>query len=367
MLLHAATALLLFLVLRQMTGRPWPSALAAALWAIHPLRVESVAWVTERKDVLSGLFFVLTLGAYASYVRHRFSLVRYAGVMVLFALGLMAKPMLVTLPCVLLLLDYWPLGTNGCEQGAVLARSGSRFAGAIRSSVHHASLTILAPRCRKAPAVGAGGRLLRGDCLGAARAGISSTALWWRIGDALISYVVYLRQFFCPTGLALLVSASRARLAALAGFRGRSGSAGITAAVLAWRRKCPYLLVGWLWYLGMLLPVVGLVPFGGQMAADRFTYLPQIGICIGLAGGRRIGAALRPYRRWACGVGSALALAALMGCAWQQTSYWRDSETLWTRTLACTSENYWVHNLLGNALATARPDRRGGRAISEGA
>ena len=176
--------------------------------------------------------------------------------------------------------------------------------------------------------------------------------LWWRIGDALISYVVYLRQFFCPAGLALLYPRRGPVLPPGEVFGAGLVLLGVTAAVWAWRRKCPYLLVGWLWYLGMLLPVVGLLPFGGQMAADRFTYLPQIGISIGLAWGAADWRRLRPYGRWVCGVGSALALAALMGCAWQQTSYSRDSETLWTRSLACTSGNYRVHNLLGNALAT---------------
>jgi tetratricopeptide (TPR) repeat protein len=126
---------------------------------------------------------------------------------------------------------------------------------------------------------------------------------------------------------------------------------GVTAAVIASRRKCPYLLVGWLWFIGMLLPVIGLVPFGGQTAADRFTYLPQIGLCMAVAWAAADWCRESAYRRWACGLGSALALAALMGCAWQQTSYWRDSETLWTHTLDCTSRNYRVHSLLGNALA----------------
>ena len=154
-LLHAATVLLLFLVLRQMTGRRVADALAAALWAIHPLRVESVAWVTERKDVLSGLFFVLTLWAYVSYARHRFSLIRYAGLMVLFALGLMTKPMLATLPFVLLLLDYWPLRRFNSERSPLI----SRFA-----TCH-----------RKAPPAGPGGRQLRGDRLRRSACGKSNT------------------------------------------------------------------------------------------------------------------------------------------------------------------------------------------------
>ena len=185
-LLHAATAILLFLVLRQMTGRPWPSALVAALWAIHPLRVESVAWVTERKDVLSGLFFVLTLAAYVSYVRHRFSLVRYLAVMVLFALGLMTKPMLATLPCVLLLLDYWPLGRMDSKR----ARGAAGLVGCGGDSTHPVATGTVHPQrapnvaalwralvpCRReTSAPGPGGRVLRGDGLGTTCAGSSST------------------------------------------------------------------------------------------------------------------------------------------------------------------------------------------------
>ena len=143
-----------------------------------------------------------------------------------------------------------------------------------------------------------------------------------------------------------------ARLATLGDCRGGFDSAWRHGGGLSsWRRKCPYLLVGWLWYIGMLLPVIGLVPFGGQTAADRFTYLPQIGLCIAVAWAAADWCRELAYRRWACGLRATLALAALMGCAWQQTSYWRDSETLWTHTLACTSRNYRVHSLLGHALA----------------
>ena len=252
----------------------WPSALAAALLAIHPLRVESVAWVTERKDVLSGLFFMLTLLAYASYVRRRSLADPISGVMVLFALGLMSKPMLVTLPCVLLLLDYWPLRTRlWRRRGTHVARRRARLV------VEKLPLLALAAvSC-------ADGRL------GGARRTITNRGFAWRIGDALISYVVYLRQFFCPTGLALLYPRRGLRLAALAGLRRRPDSGRRHGGGLGWRRKCPYLLVGWLWYLGMLLPVIGLVPFGSEVAADRFTYLPQIGCALPWRGGRPICAA----------------------------------------------------------------------------
>ena len=331
LLLHAATAILLFLVLRQMTGRFWPSALAAALFAVHPLRVESVAWVTERKDVLSGLFFMLTLAAYVGYARHRrFSLVRYLAVIVLFALGLMSKPMLVTLPCVLLLLDYWPLRRMDFQQGFGILR---------RLLIEKIPLFVLAAACcvvtvwaQRVPNYQYG-------------------PLSWRIGNAAISYVDYLGSFFYPVGLAPLHPRTQFDLPLGPIVGAFLVLLCITTAVFAWARKRPYLPVGWLWFVGMMFPVVGLVPFGTQAMADRFTYLPQIGLCIALVWGAAKLCRSWPHRRLACGVGSAVVLAALMACAWRQTSYWRDSETLWNHTIACTSRNYTAHNALGNALA----------------
>ncbi len=316
-LLHTATAILLFVVLRQMTARPWPSALAAALFAVHPLRVESVAWVTERKDVLSGLFFMLTLWAYLGYVRrvretHHGSAGAfhapywYLAVMVLFALALMAKPMVVTLPCVLLLLDYWPLG---------------RF-------------SDIKPRPAVAPTIATTGRgfvwrlllekvpllvLVAGSCWVTVWAELVSLyeffPLRWQIGNLLISYVTYLRHVFYPVDLAPLAP----RLGPDLPSWQIAGAAlillTISAGAFALRRRCPYLLVGWLWYVGMLLPVIGLVPFGTQGAADRFTYLPQIGLCIAVAWGAADACGSRPYLRWAGGIASALLLAALTACA----------------------------------------------------
>ena len=331
LLLHAATTILLFLVLRQMTGRLWPSALAAALFAVHPLRVESVAWVTERKDVLSGLFFMLTLAAYVGYARHqRFSLVRYLAVIVLFALGLMSKPMLVTLPCVLLLLDYWPLRRTSSQRPvAVAARLVAEKIPLFALAAACCAVTVWAqqvPDYQYGP-------------------------LSWRIDNAAISYVAYLGRFFYPVGLAPLCPRTQFDLPLWQVIGSAVVLLGITAAVFAWARKRPYLPVGWLWFVGMLFPVIGMVPFGTQAMADRFTYLPQIGLCVALVWGAVELCRSWPHRRWVCGVGSAVVLATLMACAWRQTSYWRDSETLWNHTIACTSRNYTAHNALGNALA----------------
>src|SRR3972149_5843265 len=164
-----------------------------------------------------------------------------------------------------------------------------------------------------------------------------------RMGNAVISYVAYLGQLFYPAGLALALPFPESDLPMWKVMGALLVLAAICGGVVALRRRCPYLLVGWLWYLGMLLPVIGLIQVGKQAMADRYTYLPQIGLCITLAWGVAQFTQSLPYRSSGWGVASALAVAALLGCAWRQTSYWHDSETLWTHTLACTSKNYLAH------------------------
>ncbi|MEN6459308.1 MAG: tetratricopeptide repeat protein [Thermoguttaceae bacterium] len=326
-LLHAATAVLLFVLLRQMTGAVWSSALAAALFALHPLRVESVAWVTERKDVLSGLFCMLTLLAYWDYVRRPFSMVRYLTVLVLFALGLMAKPMLVTLPCVLLLLDVWPLGRMKPQWRVVL-----------RLTVEKVPLLALVAGCCAITVWAEGVRLHE------------YLPVRWQLGNALLSYVAYLRQCFYPIDLSPLGLRRGLEISnwAIAGAGLVLASVTAVAAALAKRR--PYLLVGWLWYLGMLFPVIGLVPFGTQAPADRFTYLPQIGLWIALVWAIADLCRAWPRLRVAVAPGAMCLVAMLMVLSWRQTAYWRDSVTLWSRTVACTPANHRAHNILGNAL-----------------
>jgi tetratricopeptide (TPR) repeat protein len=372
-LLHAAAAVLLFLVLRRMTGRVWASALATMLFAVHPLRVESVAWVTERKDVLSGLFFTLTLGAYLGYVRHPFSLVRYLAVMIFFALGLMAKASLVTLPALLLLLDYWPLRRlanhpvlktlpdspphgNGSESLNDANVGANSSAVVLRRFQFPWRLVI-----EKLPLMA----LVGGSCAATVwsqREALASAELFplpWRIGNALLSYVTYLGQFFYPVGLATVYPRPGPHLPLSLPhvFVALVLLLGVTAGTFLARRKFPYLLVGWLWYLGMFLPMIGLVQFGAQTVADRFTYLPQIGLCVALAWSVTDGCRSSRRRRWAGGLIAALVLAMLMGTAWRQTSFWRDSVSMWTHTLACTSRNTLAHYDLGLALANqGRPD-----------
>ena len=293
-----------------MTGDLWPSAFVAAVFAIHPLRVESVAWVAERKDVLSGLFFMLTLAAYAGYVRRPFSLARYLLVVLLFALGLMAKPMLVTLPLVLLLLDYWPLGRMALP---VIGRLVLEKLPLLAMSAALVLRTLWAQTAAITP--------------------LKALPLSLRVANALVSYAAYVGQLFYPAGLAVLYPLSVDSLSNREAVGRPAVPGGVTIGTAVCRRRCPWLLVGWLWYLGMLVPVIGLVQVGSQSMADRYTYLPQIGLLIGLAWGATRAIGTWPYRSWLCGVASVLVVAALMGCAWRQTSYWHDSGTLWTHTL----------------------------------
>jgi len=333
-LLHTAAVILLFLVLREATGALWRSAFVAAVFAIHPLRVESVAWVAERKDVLSGVFFMLTLWAYVHYARRPFSLGRYLLAALSLTLGLMCKPMLVTLPFVLLLLDYWPL---------------NRFAGSASGQKHFSAPWRLL--LEKVPLLG----LSAGGCVAAvlaqknALAPVAATTLPFRICNALVSYVIYIGQMFYPTDLAVFHPLTQ---------RGPLWEVALSfvlllmvfAGVFYWRRKYPYLLVGWLWYLGMLVPVIGLVQVGSQARADRYSYLPQIGLYLALTWVVTELCAGRRYCRPALGGVAAIVIGTLSMDSFIQTSYWRNSETLWTHTLACTSNNGVAHNNLGMAL-----------------
>jgi protein O-mannosyl-transferase len=370
-LLHAATAVLLFLVLRRMTADLWVSAFVAAVFAIHPLRAESVAWVAERKDVLSGLFFMLTLAAYVGYVRRPFSLARYVSVAALFALGLMAKPMLVTLPFVLLLLDYWPLGrmTWPAKGGRSNATSWAGKRTAIPSgwggSCTATPATPLQPSpqgtnslaCQlvveKLPLLA----LSAVSCVVTARAQAETVApldllpLASRVANTLVAYVSYVGQFFCPAQLAAFYPYPLEGLPLWQVAGALLLLATVTTGVAAYWRQWPWLLVGWFWYLGMLVPVIGLMQVGHQSMADRYTYLPQIGLTLGLACAVKQALASWPHRGRLCGVAAALLLAILMGCAWRQASFWHDSETLWQHAIDCMPRNAAAHANLASALA----------------
>ncbi len=343
-LLHTATAILLFLVLRQMTGALWRSAFVAAVFAIHPLRVESVAWVTERKDVLSGLFFMLTIGAYVRYARRPWSPARYGLVVLLFALGLMSKPMLVTLPFVLLLLDYWPLKRYShpalAAGGAGPVDLPGNFSVPLRLIVEKIPLLVLSIALCVATVL-----VERFDIQS-----IEMCPLPLRIGNALVSYITYMWQMIYPAGLAVLYPYPAHGLPVWEIITAILVLASVSAGVFIWRRTRPYLLVGWLWYLIMLVPVIGIVQMGLQARADRYIYLPQIGLYVLLTWGAADLCAGWRHRRVVLGSLAAIVIASLSVDSCLQTAYWRNSESLWTHTLACTSDNFIAHNNLGNAL-----------------
>ena len=369
MALHATTAILLLLVLRILTGAFWPSAFVAAVFAIHPLRVESVAWIAERKDVLSGLFFVLTLGAYARYVRRleapgevstsrsgssvRRSLASgdYWLALLLFTLGLLSKPMLVTVPFVLLLLDYWPLGRMLNAECRMPHHASQLKPPAPRVALH----TLLLLLVEKLPflalsAASCVATLLAQQHLIAGGQQLQIGFLW-RVANAVVAGAVYIRQMLYPAGLAAVYPHQGNQLPLV--------TVGVCAAVLSlitagavwWRGKRPYVLVGWLWYLGMLVPVIGLVQVGNQGWADRYTYLPQLGLYVIVAWGARELCGEGRGRRIVLPAAASLVLTALLIVARVQTRYWRDSVSLWTHTLACTSVNCYAWNNLGAALS----------------
>ena len=332
--LHTASTVLLFLVLAGMTRAAGPSAFVAGVFALHPLHVESVAWVSERKDVLSGLFWILTLAAHARYAA-RPSLGRYAPVFGCLALGLMAKPMLVTLPFVLLLLDDWPLGRLRDASGRVdRARLRSLvveklplFALVAASSV----VTVIVQR--------AGGAVQALDRL----------PFDQRLANAPVAYLRYLGKSFLPTDLAVIYPHPGASLPLWQPLAAAAALLGISAAaLLAWRRR-PYLAVGWLWFLGTLVPVIGLVQVGNQALADRYTYLPLVGLSIAVAWGARdlLGRALP---RTATALGGAATLAVLGLLTSIQVGHWRDTETLFTHAIAVTEDNHLAHTILANEL-----------------
>jgi hypothetical protein len=340
-LLHAATAILLFLVLREMTGALWRSAFVAAVFAVHPLRVESVAWVAERKDVLSGLFFMLTLGAYVRYVHKPPSVGRYLTVMFVFALGLMCKPMLVTVPFVLLLLDYWPLNRFGAV--------------ANRLSVVWKLIIEKIPLVALSVAVGIVTLLVQQHD--------TAVTVSERINNALVSYAAYCGQMFYPVRLAVLYPYPANGLPMGEVIPALLLLIAVSAGAFYWRQKRPYFLVGWLWYLGMLVPVIGLaLQVGAQSRADRYTYLPQIGLYLLLTWTVVELTARWRSRRWILGGGAVIVLAVLIVCARTQTSYWRDSKSLWEHTLACTSDNSLACNNLAWLLATLGPAEGGNPA-----
>ncbi|HEY2082325.1 MAG TPA: tetratricopeptide repeat protein, partial [Verrucomicrobiae bacterium] len=366
-LFHTANALLLFLLLFRATRELWPAALVGALFAWHPLHVESVAWVSERKDVLSTFFGLLALMAYLKFSgsdrqspNSKFQIPNskswYVWTLVFFALSLMAKPMLVTLPFVMLLLDIWPL-ERWRPFGRTINDSKSRV-------TQHGTRNTLQPLLEKTPFL----LLTLASCAvtflaqrSVAVMSLEQRPLSLRLGNALVAYVEYLAKMIWPVNLAVIYPLpNEIPVWQIA------GAAVILIAIsgLVWvtRRNKPYLLIGWLWYLGTLVPVIGLVQVGGQALADRYTYVPSIGIFIMVA----YGAAdlVRRFRipKIAIAAVAAVVLAANLFATERQLGYWQNSEMLFTHTLELTKDNAVAHLNLGVAL---EQDNRQPEALAE--
>ena len=344
---HIANTVLLFLLLLFCTKAEWPSFIVAALFAIHPLHVESVAWVAERKDVLSAFFWLLTMWTYVGYVSHP-GLRRYTLVLICFSLGLMAKPMLVTLPLVLLLWDYWPLrrwappGAAGLEAGRPEGNlpyprvSLKRLLGEkIPLFILVVIFSLAAVYAQKA---------------GAMVVSLADIPLGARISNALVAYVSYLGKTIVPINLAVLYPHPGN---AIPGWKALG--AGLGLALLSWmiiRRglRYPYLLVGWLWFLGTLVPVIGLVQVGAQAMADRYTYIPLIGLFIMAAWGMADLAAGWRCPKFLLPLVAAVMIVAMGTVARFQAGHWRDAVALFQHTLSVTQNNHLIHGALGEAL-----------------
>jgi tetratricopeptide (TPR) repeat protein len=336
-LLHTASVVLLFLALFRMTARPWRCAVVAAVFALHPLHVESVAWVAERKDVLSTFLEMLALLLYAKYAEHP-TMKRYLLVAAIFAGSLMAKPMLVTFPVILLLLDFWPLRRiewplQWPGDRRVVLEKVPLLAISMAASV----LTLIAQRSYGTVA------------------SLAGTPVATRIENAATAYVAYIQQAFWPANLGVLYPAvppvwakAEVALAALLV---------VTAAAVVLARRLPYLFAGWFWYLVMLVPVIGLVQVGAQSRADRYMYVPMVGLTIAIVWGAADWLEPHPAMQRLFAVATGVVLAAFAVGAWRQVGYWKDSRTLFEHTIAVTDRNYIMRNNLGVVLARAGDDK----------
>ena len=339
LLLHIGAVIFLFLFLNKTTNKIWPAAFAAAFFVLHPLRVESVAWVSERKDVLSMFFGMACLYTYAFYAQSQKSS-KYLLCLILFALALMSKPMLVSLPFVLMLLDYWPLG-RWQEALSAPIEGRNRLVGKLLWEKLPFILLAIASVIVTFWAQDKGNSIIT----------VESLNFYQRLSNAIFSYVAYLGKVFWPADLAVFypyqfslpqwkILASVLILIV------------ITIAAFYYIRKLPFLFVGWFWYLGTLVPVIGLVQVGKQAMADRYTYLPSIGIAMILAW-------LMPFLFQKTGLSRKLlistataVLCMLIFLTWMQCGYWKDSATLFNHTLRVTKANYLAHNNFGVALTS---------------
>jgi hypothetical protein len=342
---HIANTLLLLYLLHYTTQKYWQSMFVAALFALHPLHVESVAWVAERKDVLSTVFGFGTLILYTKYTKGRRPLY-YVIALTLYALGLMSKPMLVTLPFVMLLWDFWPLGRFPFKK--------QRIEYDLRDlHTNYPPSTPLRLVIEKIPFFA----LSLASCIvtyiaqnkGGAVANVQFVPLLFRVVNALLSYVRYISNMFWPHHLAIIYPMPLT-LTIVQGLTAGFVFVAISYLVYRLAYQHPFLSVGWLWYLGTLVPVIGLVQVGNQALADRYTYIPLIGLFIMISWGVPILAKNFRHRRVLLPAGAGLALAALTICTWVQLGYWKNGVTLFSHAIEVVADNYTAYKILGNAL-----------------
>lgn len=364
LLLHIGAVLLLFFFLNKTTKRLWPSAFVAALFALHPLRVESVAWAAERKDVLSMFFGLAAIYAYAYYAEKP-QLSKYFLCLILFALSLMAKPMLVTLPFVLLLLDYWPLyrwqralkpeiPPVMNNKALMKEKSGKRKASAKPEtlSIKQSNKEYIGPILwEKIPLIVLAvlSSILTVWAQNRALASLQKFPFPERIANAIVSYVAYLGKFFWPVDLAVFYPYSHSFPI------WQVFAAAVVLLIISFiafylRKKAPFLLVGWLWYIGTLIPVIGLVQVGAQAMADRYTYLPSIGIGIMLTWSIVYLLPKGKVGKIVLWSSAMIVIIILTALTWQQCGYWKNGVTIFSRALQVTENNYLAHDSLGVAL-----------------
>jgi protein O-mannosyl-transferase len=337
-LFHLANILLLFTVLRKMTGALWQSAFVAALFALHPMHVESVAWVAERNDVLSTFFLLLAILAYTQYVKKP-GTPRYLLVLLIFALGLMAKPMLVTLPFLLLLLDYWPLERIKHFDRQVIYRLVLEKIPFIVLSIASSVLTFIAQQSSRVVI------------------SFDRFPLKFRIGNALVSYIKYIEKMIWPSRMAVFYPHPYENVSVLYAVSSAILLLAVTILILRFAKNRRYLVTGWFWYLGTLIPVIGIVQAGLQAHADRYTYIPYIGLFLMLAWSLPQLLSKFPQRKIVLCVSMVIVLTTLGICAHRQTSYWKNGITLFSHTIEVVPQNNWIsYNNLG--LAYSRYGRR---------
>jgi cytochrome c-type biogenesis protein CcmH/NrfG len=359
-LLHILNVLLLFLLLTRATAAPGRSLLVAALFALHPFNVESVAWVAERKNVLSTLFFLLALGAYGWYAMKP-NLRRYSLVAALFVLGLAAKPMVITLPFVLLLLDYWPLRRTEKPGQPVAPRPKGRKKTPGQTDVLVSNAAFSLPSTpwsrlilEKVPLLvlscGSAVITVLAQKTGGAVRSLEVFSFSVRLQNALYAYAMYVWKAFWPTRLAVLYPHPGPTLTALQ--LGFAAVFLVAVSVLVWqmRRTRPYLVTGWLWYLGTLVPVIGLIQVGQQAMADRYAYVPLIGIFVMLVWGADDWADSKKINLPARVAAAAIILIGLSILTWRQIAYWQDSDALWSHAVALTENNLFAEDNVGKSL-----------------